>query len=214
MKHVDSWWFPDSEQHMTAWIGDPRHRMILNGRPAYQGKKQAALMTLCRRFRTAVDVGAHVGMWTYNLAPHFECVRAFEPVSEHRSCFAKNVLAPNVIMYPLALGAERGMVSIKTGPDSTGDSWVNGVGDIRMETLDSFEFDDIDLVKLDCEGYEENVLRGAQQTLHRSRPVICVEQKRDMPRKFGLEPQGAVRFLESLGYSVAAEIGGDYLMTA
>lgn len=213
MKQEHGWWFPDSEQHMNAWLTQQRPGVVLNGRPAYQGKKQIALLNLCRKFRTAIDVGSHIGMWTYNLAPLFQTVRCFEPVQEHRSCFARNIDADNVVIYPLALGAERGMVSIKTGPTSTGDSWVDGAGDIRMETLDSFEFSDVDLIKIDCEGYEENVLRGAQQTLIYCQPVVCVEQKRDMASKFGLKPQGAVDYLKGLGYKVAAEISGDYLMT-
>lgn len=213
MKLEHGWWFPDGEQHMNAWIADPRNRVMMNGRAAYQGKKQLALLKLCRRFRTAIDVGSHIGMWTYNLAPLFQTVRCFEPVLEHRSCFARNIEAENVIIYPIALGAERGRVSITTGPTSSGDSWVDGEGDIRMETLDSFDFRDIDLIKIDCEGYEENVLRGAQQLLLHCQPVVCVEQKRDMARKFGLEPKGAVRYLESLGYTVAQEISGDFFMS-
>jgi hypothetical protein len=81
-----------------------------------------------------------------------------------------------------------------------------------MEALDSFELADVDLIKIDCEGYEENVLRGAEQTIRRSQPVICVEQKRQMAEKFGLTPQGAVRFLETMGYVVHVEMGGDFLM--
>jgi len=72
---------------------------------------------------------------------------------------------------------------------------------------------DVDFIKIDCEGYEENVLRGAIETIKRDRPVIIVEQKRDMATaRFGLEPLGAVKFLQSLGYQVAQEISGDYLM--
>ena len=57
------------------------------------------------------------------------------------------------------------------------------------------------------------MLRGAVETIERDRPVIIVEQKRDMATsRFGLEPLGAVKFLQSLGYKVAQEISGDYLM--
>lgn len=215
MKFADSWWWPDSENHMNAWIADPKNRVIMSGRPAYQGKKQQALLRLCKHFRTAIDVGAHIGTWTYNLAPLFKTVRCFEPIRAHRECFARNIEAENVVMYPIALGSARGKVSMFTNDTSSGDSWVrfDGECDTQMETLDSFEFAEIDLMKLDAEGFEESILRGARATILKCQPVICVEQKREMARKFGLEPQGAVRFLESLGYQVAKEIGGDYLMT-
>ena len=74
-----------------------------------------------------------------------------------------------------------------------------------MVTLDSLQLTEVDFIKIDCEGYEENVLRGAVETIERDRPVIIVEQKRDMATaRFGLEPLGAVKFLQSLGYKVAA----------
>jgi hypothetical protein len=54
----------------------------------------------------------------------------------------------------------------------------------------------------------------AEQTIRRCKPVVCVEQKREMARRFDLEPRGAVVYLQTLGYTVATELGGDYLMTA
>jgi FkbM family methyltransferase len=213
VKMVDGWYWPDRETHLLEWIANPKNRMVLNGRAAYQGKKQVALLALCKRFRTAIDVGAHVGLWTYNLAPHFTTVRSFEPVAEHRECFVQNISADNVVLYPLALGERSDKVSIRQNESSTGDSWVEGSGDIQMEPLDAFELTDVDLIKIDAEGYEENILRGAEQTLRHSKPVLCVEQKRDFPKRWGLQPQGAITYLQSLGYVVAQEIGGDYLMT-
>jgi FkbM family methyltransferase len=213
MRLEDGWFWPDREHHMNAWVANPKNRMIINGRPAYQGKKQTALIDLCANFRTAIDVGSHIGMWTYNLAVAFDVVRCFEPMAEHRSCFARNVEAENVILYPLALGDRSAMVGMKTNETSTGDTYVQGDGDTQMEMLDSFEFQGVDCIKIDAEGFEENILRGGVETIKRCRPVICVEQKRDMACKFGLEPLGAVRFLESLGYVVVREIGGDYLLS-
>ena len=218
MKFVDSWWFPDHEQHLPQWMATPKARMIINGRPAYQGKKQLAALAAVGLLgrgapRTAVDVGGHIGLWSYNLAPAFQQVLAFEPVAEHRACFEKNVTAPNVGLFAFALGATEGSVSIHTAPTSSGDSWVKGAGDIPMRTLDSFPIEGVDFIKIDCEGYEENVLRGAVETIKRDRPVIIVEQKRDMATsRFGLEPLGAVHFLLKLGYRQQQELSGDYLM--
>lgn len=220
MKFVDSWYFPDGETHLPQWMATPKARMILNGRPAYQGKKQLAAITECGRrgrMRVAVDVGAHIGLWSFNLAPAFESVHAFEPVAAHRACFERNcvglMLADKLTLHPIALGMQEGTVSIKTAPTSSGDSWVSGDGDIPMRTLDSFAFEHVDFIKIDCEGYEENVLRGAVATIDAWRPVIMVEQKRDMASdRFGLAKLGAVTFLLERGYTVAAELSGDYLM--
>lgn len=199
---------------MIEWLANPKNRVTLNGRVSYQGKKQKALLALCTRFRCAIDVGAHIGTWSYNLATAFETVRAFEPIANHRACFAANVSASNVVMYPVALGEKTDRVDMYSGPSSSGDSWVKpGVkGDIEMVTLDSFAFDDVDCLKIDAEGFEESILRGAEATILRCGPVICVEQKRDFPTKYGMKPQGGVEYLKSLGYKVELELSGDYIM--
>jgi FkbM family methyltransferase len=180
----------------------------------------------------AVDVGAHVGLWSRNLAFAFDTVFAFEPVAEHRECFMKNVQGiGRVNLLEFALGAEEGMVSIGTEVGSSGNSAVvtSRVGDIEsralpvalasveslnveMRTIDSYEFDDLDLIKVDVEGFEENVLRGSERTIRTCKPVVIVEQKREMASRFGLPILGAVHLLESWGYKAVEEISGDHIL--
>ncbi len=223
MKKVDGWYWPDGERHMVDWIADPKNRMVLNGRPSYQGKKQVAVLDHCpmTNRRTMIDVGAHIGLWSFNFVHWFNRIEAFEPVEAHRLCFNANVDDVDVALHPYALGDREKMVAIHSNPSSSGDSWVDkdvldGKQNIEQKTLDSFGFEDVDLVKVDCEGYEEFVLRGAEETLRKWKPVICVEQKRDMARKFNLEPRGALVYLSSLklGYETVQEISGDYILKA
>ncbi len=223
MKQVDGWNWPDGERHMLDWIADPKNRMVLNGRPSYQGKKQVAVLDHCpmTNRRTMIDVGAHIGLWSFNFSHWFKRIEAFEPVLEHRNCYQANMQTrqDEVSLHPYALGDKEKLVSIRVNPSSSGDSWVdkdvlNGKQDVQQKTLDSFVFEDVDLIKVDCEGYEEFVLRGAEETIRRWKPVICVEQKRDMARKFNLEPRGALAFLASrkMGYETVQEISGDYIL--
>lgn len=215
MKFVDGWHFPDGEQHLLDWMADKYNRLILNNRSSYQGKKQQAALALCppERRRTMVDVGSHIGLWSYNFAHWFKKVEAFEPVPAHQECFLMNVRMDNVALHPFALGDHEDEVSIYTGPNSSGDSWIKGKGKVPMRTLDSFSLQDVDLIKIDCEGYEEFVLRGAISTIFYQRPVIVVEQKRDHATKFGLKPQGAVEYLiKEHGYQQVSEMAGDYFM--
>lgn len=214
MKQVDGWYFPDGEKHLPLWMANPKVRLVLNGRPAYQGQKQLAAMELCKEFRTAVDVGGHVGLWSFNLAQRFKEVHAFEPVAVHRGCFTRNIEAANVTLHACALGAESGYVSIRTEPTSSGDSRVDGIGDIPLKTLDSFALKDVDLIKIDTEGYELMVLNGALATIERCQPVIVVEQKPGHAKRYGLGDTAAVPFLQNLGYRVAKELSGDYLMVS
>ena len=214
MKLVDGWYFPDGESHLPQWMANPKVRMFLNGRAAYQGAKQEAAMSYCTNFRRAIDVGGHIGLWSFNLAHRFEEVHAFEPVAAHRECFVKNVLAghTNVELYGCALGASEGLVSIRTEPTSSGDSRVDGPGDIPMHTLDSMELQDVDFIKIDTEGHELFVLQGVVETLSRCKPVICVEQKPGHAVKYGLGDKDAIPFLQARGYRLVREMSGDFIM--
>lgn len=215
MKEALGWWFPDHEKHLIDWMR--ANPMTINGRQAYQGKKQLAALAAVTRFkpgppRVAVDVGGHVGLWSFNLAPAFQQVHAFEPVAMMRECFLRNVEAHNVTLHEVALGAERGAVSMHTTEHSTGDSWVSGQGDIPMFALDDLALVEVDFIKIDVEGYEAAVVAGARDTILRCRPIMCVEQKRDFGAKFGFKPKAAVEALIAMGMRELAEIGGDHIM--
>jgi FkbM family methyltransferase len=219
MKHVGNWWFPDHEKHLLDWMATPKARVVINGRESYQGRKQLAALELVPkdRRRVAIDVGSHVGLWSWNLSHWFKTVEAFEPVPEHRECWQANMgtRQDEVSLHPYALGDEPGHVSIVTEKGSSGNSMVDikGKGSVEMRTLDSFGFKDVDLIKIDTEGYEVFVLRGAELTIKASWPVIVVEQKRDHSSShFKVAPLSAVTLLKSWGYKVAQEISGDYFM--
>jgi FkbM family methyltransferase len=199
-------------------MANPKGRVVINGRESYQGRKQLAAIDLVpkKRRRVAIDVGAHVGLWSFNLAHWFETVEAFEPVPEHRECFVENVVGVGVVVLrACALGAGPGMATILTEKGSSGNSMIDmkGKANVEVRTLDSFAFENVDLIKIDTEGFELFVLMGAEQTIKAWKPVIVVEQKRDHSAKhFGVASLSAVKLLESWGYKVASEISGDYFM--
>lgn len=214
-------WLPDGETHLTAWMDKAGE--IVDGKGTYQIKKLRAALARCRSFRTAIDVGAHVGMWSMQLAKRFQRVEAFEPVAAHRECFYRNLVAPHdqehddggvpgVTLHACALGDVEGKIRIDTAPTSSGDSKVGGPGDIPLCRLDSFNLKDVDFIKLDCEGYEYFALKGGEETIKRDRPTIIVEQKPGRGQQFGLTETAAVDWLESLGYHRSEVLAGDYIM--
>lgn len=218
MKKVGSWYFPDHERHLIDWMANPKGHLVLNGRESYQGKKQALALAHVPqdRRRVAIDIGGHIGLWSFNLMHGFDTVHAFEPVAAHRECFGLNVNGPHaskVTLHPCALGDREGSVSISTEDGSSGNSFVKGKGDVPMHTLDSFGFENVDFVKIDTEGYETFILKGGEEMINRWHPTIIVEQKRDMSAtRFGLPALSAVKYLISLGYKVVADQSGDYVM--
>jgi len=79
--------------------------------------------------------------------------------------------------------------------------------------VDNLGIQDIDFLKVDCEGFEYYILQGGKDSLLRWKPCIVVEQKGTMSELYGAAPQSAVRFLESLGAKVRNVISGDYILS-
>lgn len=212
IKLVGGVWLPSHEQHLVGWMNHPKNKALIDGKLAYQWKKQELAMSHVKQWRTAVDVGGHCGLWSMHLVKRFQHVHAFEPVALHRECFERNVQGTNHALYPCALGEVDGKCSMHTQDTSSGDSWVDGSGEIPIRRLDDFDLQDVDFIKLDCEGYELLALRGGEETLKRCRPTIVVEQKPGRAQKFGLPETGAVDYLQGLGAQLLAEKSGDYVL--
>ena len=211
MKQFQGIWLPDHETHLVGWMS--KSGEIVDGRGTYQINKLRAALKWVKRFRVAVDVGAHCGMWSMQLAKRFAEVHAFEPVAAHRECWLKNMGDGRGELHPCALGAVAGTVAMHTTDTSSGDSWVDGDGDIPMGRLDTFALKNVDFIKLDCEGYELLALRGGESMLKSNRPCVIVEQKPGRAQKFGLDETEAVTYLQSLGATLREELSGDFIMS-
>lgn len=81
-------WLPDNDQHMIDYF---RVAPMIDGHGTYQSEKWRLAQRWVRQHRTAVDVGAHVGLWTMMLVKHFARVVCFEPMPVHRDCWLKNL---------------------------------------------------------------------------------------------------------------------------
>lgn len=213
IKEFGGVYLPAHETHLPAWMQKVGHRV--DGKLTYQYHKLEAALSHVTSFRRAVDIGAHCGLWSMHLVKKFQRVDAFEPVEVHRQCFHLNVQFGVANLHACALGEENGRVSIHTSETSSGDSWVQGDGEIPLCRLDEVLPDaaDVDFIKLDCEGYELFALKGGEQLIRRCKPVICVEQKPGRAEKFGLPTTGAVLWLQGLGYRLRDQISGDYILT-
>lgn len=213
----DHWFLPPGETHLQEWMTTANRRV--DGRLTYQYHKYEAAMRYVTRRHRAVDVGAHCGLWSYWMARDFDKVDAFEPVPAHRDCWSANLMGyrRKTVLYACALGDRIGTVSLTPGVVSTGDTCVTPdvtSGSVQMLPLDSFyDIRDVDLLKIDCEGWELFVLRGAEKLLRRDHPVVIVEQKPGHASKYGIGDRDALAFLGVLGYVHREENNGDVVLT-
>lgn len=212
-------WLPDGESHFPEWMD--KHGEVVDGRGTYQIEKWRACIPFIKGWQMAVDVGAHVGLWTIRMAEMFQNVLAFEPVAEFRECFVKNAWMRGVKCLPYALGAIEGRVNMTIPPlnggRDTGGTHVAmtaEAGTVELRTLDSFNIRHVDFIKIDCEGYEHNVILGGMETIRRCKPCIIVEQKpHKLGPNFGIQGTPAVDLLTGMGAKVRRVIAGDYILT-
>jgi FkbM family methyltransferase len=152
--------------------------------------------------RTAVDVGANSGSYTFALARFFNLVIAFEPNPGASRQIASASL-PNVRLENVALSSKEGKAVLKL-PIVKGialDGWAaldrNNLSsesvdiEVRTARLDDYGLTDVNFIKIDVEGHELDVLDGAINTITACRPVCLIEGN----------PVSLSRFFEPLGYS-------------
>lgn len=206
MKQVAGIYLPDAEADM------PRYLMASGG--VYQISQLNRSLEFVTTWEMAIDIGAHVGLWSKLLVQKFRRVVAFEPMSPMRACLEKNVISDRIQVVPIALGNRHGAVSFTYDETHTGSTHIDlaATGFIPLGKLDDFEFTNVGYIKLDCEGFEQDALEGAASTLTRNKPIVIVEEKLHGVRHYGKRPYAAIEYLESLGAEVLDRIGDDLIM--
>lgn len=182
--------------------------------------------TRLHRPGTLLDVGAHDGLITRPFAALPDSrVLAFEPLpsafARLRAAFAP-APPPHVTLIEEALGEALGSITLampvldgvaqeqwastaKTYADVNADRVAVRSWQVPVRPLDSMGLTDLTHVKLDCEGAEYEVLRGARETLTRCRPYLTIE----IEERHRLGSTWAVpAFLDALGYETYFELDG------
>jgi len=235
-KQVAGIWLPGSEVHLVDMLLHHSKVGPVDGKGTYQLHKLRAALAHqpTGRRRVAVDIGAHVGLWSMHLVKAFAHVHAFEPIPPHGDLWRRNVAASNATLHRTALGARSATVAMEVPEETTGNghvvigrggcsSAVPRIPDVSnpdrrdlwlgvpMRTLDSFALEEVDFIKIDVEGFERPVIEGAVETILRYRPHVVVEQKGN-ETAYGEPRNAAVAFLRGLGMAPVAVISGDWIL--
>lgn len=196
--------------------------IVLNGLP------EQSLIDWCRQFCQAdkvfVDIGAHAGMYALSLAPYCHEVQAFECQREtyYQLCGGVALNAYwNVHPHHVALGAQSApAVPLYVVSPDGGGTTLHATTEafetqhVEKRTLDSYQLKDVGFLKLDVEGSEEEVLRGAVNTLRESGyPPFIFESWLQEEHK--VQRESLHRFIqESLGYRLVPITGYPYMLLA
>jgi FkbM family methyltransferase len=165
--------------------------------------------------RDAVDVGVWWGPWSWWLSRWVPRVDAFEANPQLASVLLP-VMPPNVFLHSVALSDTAGESTLwipggGTGTEgraslesarTSGANW--GHQTVETRRLDDFDLGDVGFVKIDVEGHELAVLKGATELLSTQRPVVFVEIEEHTTS--GGQFDDIVKFLCELSYE------GKYLL--
>lgn len=187
-----------------------------------EGMKQ--MEPVIKNAKTIVDIGANIGATALHFArlnPQAK-VFAFEPHPKTFGRATRNIgLNPfnNIQLINLGLGAKKETVRLyEVNEHNPGMNRIlSTVEDkpfveIKIETLDQVLANNgvakVDFIKIDVEGYELSVLRGATNTLA-AHPVLFIELDDENLRDQGGSAAELIRLLETSGYKEFSEAGTD-----
>jgi FkbM family methyltransferase len=218
-----------AKSNVLGWISDTRTVRIGNVRFRMYATRADDLMLVGddrehrllelvsgRHLRCVFDVGAHVGLHTLFYSAMADRVVAFEPAPRNYARLLDNVALnhrANVSTWNVALWDQTAVLDFlengicQTGTLLTKASHAKGFQKIQVKTyrLDDLDLPAPDLIKIDCEGAEMQVLRGALATLRKHRPVLHLE----VHPLLGVSEAEIQEFLRSAGYNVQARRKGD-----
>jgi FkbM family methyltransferase len=168
------------------------------------------LPRLCGKGKTFVDVGAHIGSVVAEVQHHDSSISiiAIEAIPEKAERLHRKFR--RVSVYNYAAGDQDGKVSFFINPKQSGYSSLGkatsaeGLREITvsMRRLDDLIFaDNVDVIKIDVEGAELGVLRGAKKLIQDNRPVIMFESGPDI-NELGYTKEQIWEFLTYAGYTI------------
>lgn len=216
----DAWTWPPGDTHFAAH--GPWHEYQRRGRDAFMRavQKQADFKDEPpymgpAPLHTLLDIGAHAGTWSLDLAGRFVKVIAWEP--EHWATLSRNaawLMTHNLEVRPHAVSDRSREVAFWSRADNTGDSGIDlgQVSEARVKRMIMTRVIDqelegytgyVDAVKIDVQGHEYWVLAGMKMVVEKHQPVICAELNDGNP--------AAEQLLQSWGYSVEERVGKDWI---
>ena len=191
----------------------PWYWRLLASRVGYFDAELRLLPYLCDRNKVSIDIGASTGSYTVHLLNHSAKCYAFEPQRDVAAFLLRRLTArPNrrLRVESVALSDHSGDAPLRVVTADRGRSSIEASnplecsGAIDVRTVPTRRLDDyaasieaVGCIKIDVEGHEEAVLRGAAGILARDHPSLIIEIE-ERHKRGSIE---AVRnYLSELGY--------------
>jgi FkbM family methyltransferase len=218
------------DYHLTRY---PRLYLLVERFRGWVNWDKRVYLSFVQRGNIVLDVGANVGahaVFLSHLVRDDGRVLAFEPLAPNvdalRETIRRRSRTANITVFQLALGnpgkTRQEVVIRAPGNDLTQASLqLQGAGswqrkqsvheyEVSLTSLDAEgevqALPSIDFIKIDVEGGELDVLKGAARTISKHRPLIYCEVYARWAASFGYSPAELFEFLRTLGYEDARAI--------
>ena len=216
-----------SRDGQTYWIesGDTLYAQRLQS-GQYQRSNWTFAQSILPQFRNCIDIGSNNACNAVNYALEFEWVECFEPTPLAQQLWHNTVRdngVSNVTLHTEALAEYSGTTEIITHQYNGGHNHLahydknpradrsrlgRNTVEVTVNRLDDYEFERVDFVKIDVEGYEWFVLQGAQATIARERPLLQLEIVANQCRKFNYRAEEMIEWIRNLDYRVCSKRDG------
>lgn len=189
-------------------------------------------MTSLENDAVVLDIGANCGAFSLPLANQVVKkaykgiqLHAFEPnpvIFNKLQTNLKLNIPLNQVVYPhqLGLGNEEGEFGMTFDRSNSGhgkviSDTVNVDNKVRLSTVDNFvkeyQIEKVNFIKIDVEGFEPLVLKGAEYTIKAHRPYLFIEVTEKWYLEKNYSQINLFKQLEELGYSYFAEEGDSFV---
>jgi len=207
MKRVNGFWIPDDDHNLVLDLLGP------GGAHDVKVFSEVLRYTKDQPKRVMVDVGANIGRWAKYFQKEYHQIFCFEPAPYNIECLQKNTEHDNNIhvrTYGLGDTKHKASLSIAV-QDHLGSTMAkpDPNGEIEIQRLDDQNLPDLDLLKIDVEGFETEVLRGGAQIIRDKKPLIAIERHLFNYKLLGKTKKESHLYLQELGYQMMFKLTRD-----
>lgn len=187
----------DSDECISKWVEK-------SGRLDHDQSLLPCILKYISSDSVVIDAGAFIGDHTIAYAQKAKRVLAFEPCKSNFECLKHNLGDfENVELFNKGLSDVEGYISIKEVETNAGMAYAEKAKKgIKCVTIDSINLECLDLIKIDCEGFEYNILKGGEETILKYKPIMVIEINNFALMRNGITDNDLYIYLDSIGYNI------------
>jgi FkbM family methyltransferase len=199
---------------------------IIRERGRYSHNDLIIMHTLMHKGDFVVDVGANIGWYTLFFSAFVGLdglVLAIEPEKKNLAVLRRNILKnsiDNTAVFPGAVSEARGKGQLFHSRENSGDHMLDVTEEVSFREHTDVFVDTLDrliakygkgrlpaFIKIDAQGSEPKILRGAREALKDYQPVIMIEYSPAHMYQCGMSGFEIFAFIESYHYIPLRQLG-------